>query len=62
MYENKRVRIRLLILRLTVRCALWSKKYGTVKYHYTGRAVSREPRNYVECNVILKIGLGEEAP
>ena len=28
MYENKRVRRRLLILRLIVRCALWSEKYG----------------------------------
>ena len=28
MYENKLVRRRLLILRLIVRCALWSEKYG----------------------------------
>ena len=29
MHENKRVRRRLLILRLIVRCALGSEKYGT---------------------------------
>ena len=36
MYENKRVRRRLLILRLVVRCALWSKKYGSLEGSVAG--------------------------
>ena len=33
MYENERIRRRLLILRVIVRCALWSEKYGGLCHH-----------------------------
>ena len=39
MYENTRVRRRLLILHLIIRCAQWSEKYGT-----GGIAIGRQPR------------------